>query len=304
MHIAPRRLSLLIICALLIADLLLLPFSALSFAVSTGPVLLGLGLLYVAGRLVAQGRPRHPGLWCFGVELYLLLLFGAVGFVFSYLVVERGWVVRDDVLARIDQWLGFDWPAYARFVLQHDVLRYPAFVLYVAAPLLVGMVVLRRCLQGDCARASEVVAMVMVGGLLCVILSGLFPSVGGSGYFPVDNDFYEGRQVVFDTRFRELFLQLRAGGGMQVDLLKPTPLIAFPSYHACLALLVILACWRADATGRVMAGISVLSMFTLPVDGGHHLADIFGGLLVGVMAYGLVARFCRGHADGTVVARG
>ncbi len=285
-----RRLSLSIIGCLLIVDMLWLPFSALRIGASNLAVLAVIAGLYLLAEQTQRRFNFSTTTKNLAVELYILILFGAVGFVFSYLVIESGWSVRDELFASIDRFVGFDWRTYTSFFLQNDLLRWASFVLYVLTPLLVGFALFWFCLQGNFLRASELVAMVVVSGLLCVVISGILPSAGGAGYFPADIDFYQGHKVVFDNTYKETFFQLRDGAGMDVFLLHPVGLIAFPSYHVCLAMLVILHFWDRGVMGWIIVALNVGSMASVPVQGGHHLSDVLGGLLVGAVAFWMVRK--------------
>ena len=82
---------------------------------------------------------------------------------------------------------------------------------------------------------------------------------------------------------RELVKLLHNGPGY----ITPTDirgLIAFPSYHAVLAMLMV---WYARTISYLRWPILVLNLVVLasaPVQGGHHLIDIFGGCAVTVLA--------------------
>ena len=265
-----------------------MPFSALSFAAANLAVVAAV----VAVRVLAGPIQRRCRLSAaarhFAGEVYILVLFGAVGFIFSYLAIERGWVVRDEWFAAADGVLGFDWRGYTSFVLQSDWLRTGSLILYVLTPPLVGLALLRFCYSARFDRASEFVATVILGGLLCVLLSWLVPSAGASGFFATDTDFYGEHSVVFDSAYKQTFFELRDGSGMEVFLLHPTALIAFPSYHAALCLLVILAFTGSGTTGWIILALNLGTLFSLPVQGGHYLSDVIGGLLTGAAAVWIV----------------
>jgi hypothetical protein len=256
-------------------------------------VLLTIAFLYLLADPLQKRFNFSPVTRNLAVETYILILFGGVGFIFSYLTIENGWAVRDDLIVSIDNFLGFDWRAYTLFVLEHGWLRWASLIMYILAPVLVGFTLFWFCRKGEFSRASELVAMVIVGGVLCVVISGVLPTAGGGGYFPADNEFYRGHYVVFDNSYKDTLFQLRNGAGKDVFLLRPVGLIAFPSYHVCLALVVILLVRGTGVTGWIIIGLSVGSMFSVPVQGGHHLSDVLGGLLVGLIAFWVVKKVSK-----------
>lgn len=283
-----RRLSLSMIGCVLVVDLIWLPFSALSFSAVDLAVITVIAAAYVLAGPIQSRYEFSPVTKNIAVELYILVLFGAVGFVFSYLVIESGWTIRDELFVAIDNALGFDWPTYTLFVLQNDLLRLASLIFYVASPMLVGFALFWFCLNGNFIRASEIVAMVILGGILCVVISGIVPSAGGSDYFPQDSSFYRGYKVIFDDSYGTSFYKLRDGTGLEVSLLHPLALIAFPSYHACLSLVVMLVFRGTGLIGGIIIALNLASLLSLPVQGGHHLSDVLGGLLAGSVAFWLV----------------
>ncbi len=295
---ATRRLGLSIIACVLVVDLIWFPFSALRFATSNLAVITVLAALYLLSGPIRRHYALAPAMQNFAAEVYILVLFGAVGFPLSYLVIGSGLRIQDDLLVAVDNALGFDWPAYTTTVLQNDLLHVASLVLYVMTPYLVGYATLRSCLKGNVDRASQVVLSVILGGVLCVIVSGLLPSAGASGYFVADDNFYSGSAVVFNGAYKQTFFDLRDGTGMEVFLLIPAALIAFPSYHACLCLLVVMAFRNTGILGNTILVLNVGTLLSLPVQGGHHLSDVLGGLLVGTMVFRVVrwhshTRICR-----------
>lgn len=283
-----RRLSLSMIGCVLVVDLIWLPFSALSFSAVDLAVITVIAAAYLLAGPIQSRYEFSTVTKYIAVELYILVLFGAVGFVFSYLVIESGWTIRDELFVAIDNALGFNWPTYTLFVLQNDLLRLASLIFYVVSPMLVGFALFWFCLKGNFNRASEIVAMVILGGILCVVISGIVPSAGAPNYFPLDSNFYRGYKVIFDDTYGSEFSQLRDGAGVKVSLLHPLALIAFPSYHACLSLVVMLVFWGTGVIGSIIFALSLVSLLSLPVQGGHHLSDVLGGLLTGAVAYWLV----------------
>ena len=290
---AGRRFSLWMIAAVLVADLVGLPFSALSFNKANLAVCAAIAGIFLAAPSLQRRYEFSPATRHFAVEVYILVLFGAVGFIFSYLAIENGLAIRDDWFAAIDRKLGFDWLSYTAFVLNNDWLRMASLFLYVLTPSLVGLALFRDCRHGHFNQASEIVATVIVGGVLCVLFSGMLPSAGGSGFLVADAGFYGDRAVVFDSEYKRTFFELRDGAGMEVFLLRPAALIAFPSYHAALCLLVVLAFNGSGLLGWTILALNIGTLLSLPVQGGHYLVDILGGLLIGAAAIWVVRRVTR-----------
>jgi membrane-associated phospholipid phosphatase len=70
-------------------------------------------------------------------------------------------------------------------------------------------------------------------------------------------------------------------------------LIAFPSYHATLA---VVTCLAVRGIRRVFAPLCIVTVIILvsaTVDGGHYLADVLGGTVVAFIATGAVVALRR-----------
>jgi len=59
--------------------------------------------------------------------------------------------------------------------------------------------------------------------------------------------------------------------------------IAFPSFHAVLAVLFTYA-HRHSATFAPMAALNAVMLVSIPSEGGHYLVDVFGGIAVAIVA--------------------
>jgi hypothetical protein len=115
----PRRLSLSMIGCVLVFDLIWFPFSAISISRSSFAVLMAIAGVFLLAVRIQHRYELSATTKNLAVELYILVLFGVVGFIFSYLVIESGWTIRDDLFAAIDNALGFDWRTYTLLFLQN-----------------------------------------------------------------------------------------------------------------------------------------------------------------------------------------
>ena len=74
---------------------------------------------------------------------------------------------------------------------------------------------------------------------------------------------------------------------MDPDLISPANvkgLIGFPSFHAVLAVLPLWSVRRLRAVRLPLALFNLLMLAATPIQGGHHLVDVLGGIAVAVFA--------------------
>jgi membrane-associated phospholipid phosphatase len=76
---------------------------------------------------------------------------------------------------------------------------------------------------------------------------------------------------------------LRHGSLPSLDMMLLKGVIAFPSFHAVLAILFT----YAHRGSRVFVPVAVfngLMLLSIPSEGGHYLVDVLGGIAVGLLA--------------------
>jgi len=277
--------------ALILVDLIWLPFTNLTLSVGNLILLMAIILAVPAAKLTRQYLKVPDPVSHIATEFYLLVVFGAVGFICSYLTTSLGFPILDKYFVAIDKSFGFIWANYTASFLQNDALRFASLFFYILAPLLVGFTLVYLGLTRRFEQSSEFIAMFILGGVMCVLISGLLPSAGGSGYYLPEPEFYRGYKILFDGSYTQTFLDIRNGKTLPISILHPYPIIAFPSYHACMAILVTIALWNGRTLGWIIMTLNFLTLLILPVEGGHHLSDILGGLLVGLAAFAAVRKW-------------
>src|SRR5207237_10724371 len=76
---------------------------------------------------------------------------------------------------------------------------------------------------------------------------------------------------------------LRHGSLPSLDIMLLKGVIAFPSFHAVLAVLFTYT-HRGSRIFRPIAAFNALMLLSIPSEGGHYLVDIIGGVVVGGVA--------------------
>ena len=285
---ASRCLSLVMILGLLLINLVWLPFGELSFDEHTWLVLIITLLLVVLAIVFHQKFKIPSALVNIVIELFIVLMACWVGFVYSYLVISVGGILYDEQLVGIDKTLGFEWLGYSSFFISNNILCILSLVFYLLIPLLAIFSIMWFCFYGAVNRASALVSMLILGAVICITISGIFPGAGAVGYFLPDQEFYLNNFILFDGNYKQSFFDLRDGVGLQVSLLKPIALVSFPSFHACIGILTILIFREDKVMYWIMLILNSIGLLTIPIQGGHHLTDVLGGIVVAVLSYYLV----------------
>jgi membrane-associated phospholipid phosphatase len=196
----------------------------------------------------------------------------------------------DFALARADRALGFDWPALMNFVSHHPALNLILKLAYESS--LVQIALLVVCL-GWSSRPREIYRLCIAlafSGTIAVAIWAMFPSFGAASVYHLPPEVWARLRVPVDNAYtRQLIALLHHDPG----LIAPNQmrgLIAFPSFHTVMAILVAWYAWDIGALRWPLLGLNILVIAATPIEGGHHLVDIFAGLALAAAAIALSAR--------------
>lgn len=196
------------------------------------------------------------------------------GTLLSYLEIGMGLPVRDHLFAAIDADLGFHWLAWEHFSHLHPVflgLQGVAYLSFLWQPAFC-VIVLAYWRPGR--RNAEMLTAMLIGLLLTLFVAGLLPATGPAT---------AGGEPPWFATFRAVHAQERG----------PFPyhgIVAFPSFHAVMAILFTYAHRGLRWTFAPMLALNLLLLSATPVWGNHYLTDLLGGAAVAVVAILLTRR--------------
>ncbi len=249
------------------------------------------GVLLIVAEIYRRWRP-NPDFVVMVRETAWLLAFSAAAAVLSNLVVTLDLPAIDDHLVALDRLGGLDWQAYYAYVVARPVLGLGYALLYfLALPFIAfGVIVLSVLHRTD--RASELVLAAMIGALISITISGLWPSSGALAYFRPDEALLQHHPIV-DLDYKQAFFDLRSGARTHFGLDDIPGLIAFPSYHAVLNTIVALSFRGIRRFFWPMVLLNVAMLATAPVEGGHHFSDVGAGVVVAIVSVFFASRLQR-----------
>lgn len=288
----PHPLAWLLMLAVVVTDTAWLALSDMKLASLAGHVswdgftgtLLLLAIL--TGVAAIHGR-RMIAAVIFAFAFYLV--FSKAGVLLSYLGVSMGLPLADPALARIDAALGFDWLAYVSAVNDTPWLSHALGAAYRSYGLGLGATVLYLVAAGRLERLRAFFILFAMTGVVTTLAGGVLPATSGYHFhhpaaamisnLPKD----AGRDFVPDV------LALHAGAMTTLDLGSLKGIVAIPSFHTIMALMVL---WALRGTWAFPAGVifCVLTIAATPVFGGHFLTDLIAGFLVFAVAVILLSR--------------
>ncbi|MGQ7792949.1 phosphatase PAP2 family protein [Faunimonas sp. B44] len=250
------------------------------------PVLMALGWFYMAWR-------KDPPVAHLMRETGHLAAFTAAAAMLSYLATASDRPLIDGALVAFDRLMGFDWLAYVAFVNERDWLGRVSSLLYISTLPQVALAAILLPVLGMSERARELVLAVMIGALIAILVSAILPSAGALAHFRPDPEFYARSAPIVDLAYKGEFFRMRALEIPVLSLDGAKGLIAFPSYHVTLSVLIALAFRGRPFLFWPLLALNTGVILSTPVDGGHHLVDGLAGAAVAVVSLRLAIRIRR-----------
>jgi hypothetical protein len=241
-------------------------------------------LVLVALWFYTAVRPDRRIAACLRAVLQLIA-FTAPAMALSYAMVAMNHPLWDDTLLGWDKAIGFDWFAYARFVVARPwlepVLRF-AYLSLIPQMFLACTVL---GLAGEFKRVHIYVAAFIVSGLVAILFSAVMPCLSMFAHLAIP----AGSYPVFAVHL----LTLRDGTMSVISLANADGLITFPSYHTALAVIYTAAFWPIRGLKWVALIVNVLLIAATPVHGWHYIVDVIAGIVLGAAAWWVAAAASR-----------
>ncbi|MGQ0456952.1 MAG: phosphatase PAP2 family protein [Hyphomicrobium sp.] len=225
-----------------------------------------------------------------------LLIFAPAAVLLSYLIFSAGFPMQDAAFARMDSAFGFDFAGFVGFLNAHPDIGWLLIRSYQSCIEQIFVILLLLAAVGRTDDLWNVIALLILGCIVTVIISGLVPAIAPYTYYGVDPASYDalekmspgiGRYHVADV------LALHSGQYAAFEFGKNAGLITFPSYHAMVAFTAVYGMRSFKYAFWPVAALNVLVIVsTIPV-GGHYLVDIIGGGAVFIACLALIDKCNR-----------
>lgn len=274
-----------VILGLLAMTLLAVPFTQVTIEPLPfmAPLAVGFGL--AGAGWYYRNRRSEPKIACAFDCMGQSLVFPLATALASYLVVTLGFPMQDAAFHQIDLALGLDWRAWLAWLDRNSWLAPPlsfAYQTYMHQGLVLTLL-LCFCGRGTAARAM-ILAMI-VSGIATVALSGLMPAVSIFEYLKLSPADYPNLRPSAGLGHLPDVLALHGGEAFVFDTTRTHGIITFPSYHAALGLIMLLAAWSHPVLRWPFFVLNLAMIVATPIDGGHYFVDVFAGLTIASVSH-------------------
>jgi membrane-associated phospholipid phosphatase len=244
------------------------------------PLLVGIVALDGLSQLVPQPRIAQAlQTVLYGVLYIAVTVLCAI--LAAYAMQRFAFPLRDDLFARMDTMLGFDWLGYAHWVDGHlSVQRlfhfaYNTIQIQIVLPLVV-LTLFNR--PGEVRTYLLAFAIALSA---TIVISALLPAAGPIAF--VDRASFHNLKFTGATPLEHLMMLREAGPLVLREM--PGGIATFPSFHSTIAVLTPLVLRRHR---RIFIVLLVLDAFMLGgtiTEGAHYLTDVVAGSAMAFFAY-------------------
>lgn len=251
--------------------------------------LLSIGL--VGAGIFYQIRRAEPRIAAMLVGAAFLCSFSAAASALNYFLLTAHGPRIDAALVAADRALGFNWVDAMTAMADYPLFNRVLFFAYnIVLPEIALMTVILGW-SGNAEKTYRFCTAVAVGALIAIFIWALIPSVGTQALFTLPPDVAAKLNLAVDADYGATLNQLLRDGPGYISPSEVRGLIAFPSYHGVLALIVT---WYARSVPRLfwpLAVINALVLVATPIHGGHHLVDVLAAFPVTALALLLAGEF-------------
>lgn len=213
-----------------------------------------------------------------------LLAFSPSCALLSYLLSTVAGTRIDDFLAQIDQAIGFHWVAVMMFAADHKILTALLGLAYVSA---MPQIMLLATALGWTGRTKALYGLclsIAAGALLCVLFWTWHPSFGAFAVFNLPHATAAKLGLALDGDYGRYLVALLKNGPGLLTPLELRGIVGFPSFHTVQAIVLIWYARKLPVIRWISFVLNILMLVSTPIQGGHHLVDLFGGAVVAVAA--------------------
>ncbi len=243
---------------------------------------MSLGLL--VGGIYYQTRRNEPALAAMMLGASFLVLFSAAASVLNYFLLTVAGPRIDDVLVAWDQALGFDWYTTMVAMADHPLLNGAFFRIYNMVLPEIALVLVALAWTGHTQNVYRYCLALGAGALIAIGIWALMPSLGAKSLYTLPPDVASRLTLSVTGDYGKALVALLHNGPGYITPSDLRGLIAFPSYHGVLALIVAYYAWPLRTVRWPLLILNLVVIICSPIQGGHHMVDMLASFPVTALA--------------------
>lgn len=227
-----------------------------------------------------------------------LVGFAAVGAPLSYIAASANLPLWDATFAAWDRHVAFDWTAWLELITTIPWLHAVLETAYASFSVQAITTLLLLSLMGQIVRLKIFVAAFVATTLAVIAISTVCPAAGTWIHYGIDATAAHGYSAASQASW-PVFFGLRDGTVNTLTGINSQGIITFPSLHAALAVLFIIALWQVPGLRWIALALNLAMIAATPIEGSHYLVDVIAGLVIAACSWRITSRFCAAavHSD-------
>ncbi len=276
--------------SLFILDGLLFAYKGVSIDALGYATALGIGFLSIGLGQFYRTYRANEGIALATTACGLYIIFTLVASVFNYLLLPNRNPMIDPLLMRIDAALGYSWTNFVVWTAQWPWLGTVFRAVYMSSMAQLILVILILGFTGKRDDLHRFLLTGVLGGIFTICFWAFFPSSGASGWEILPAQAQGALPIMVNSDYGMELNRLAREGVTYVSPQNVLGLIGFPSFHTVMACLSVWYMARFKWVFPIFLVINLLMLPSVLVQGGHHLSDVIGGLIVFAVATVLAKR--------------
>ncbi|HVU21395.1 MAG TPA: phosphatase PAP2 family protein [Rhizomicrobium sp.] len=259
---------------------------AYGFLAATSLALLGGGIFYDRVR-----KDERLSTMLYGTAF--LIVFSAAFSMLNYLLLTIAGPRIDGMLAAADRAIGMNWPAMMAAMVHHPRVNIMLQLCYISVMPQIAILVI--ALSGSEYRENvyRLCLSIAAGAMLTVFFWTAFPSFGAFSVYELAPSVARRLALALDGHYaHDLVALLKSGPGL-ISPRSAKGLVGFPSFHGALAILVAWYAWPLKTLRWPALILNALVLIATPIQGGHHVVDVFAGFVVAAAGIAIANRVAR-----------
>jgi hypothetical protein len=215
-----------------------------------------------------------------------VVAFATVGAPLSYIAtgISAAFPLQDRVFDAADRTLGFDWMAMLGWMNEMPTAFAALRLVYGTLTLQMALVVLCLAFAGRLLWLRTYVLAFLLATLTTIIISAMLPAAGvwlHYGLTEADSP----NVVPIVGSVWPVFTGLRDGAVRELVAAGAEGVITFPSLHAALAVMMVVALWPIPIFRWIILALNIAMLAATPIDGSHYLIDLIAGVAVAAFSF-------------------
>ncbi|MEM8750100.1 MAG: phosphatase PAP2 family protein [Pseudomonadota bacterium] len=226
----------------------------------------------------------------------LMILFSNAGLVFNFLLLPLATSSIDLHLIEIDSWFGYSWPAAVEFAANNPWINEITRYAYNSTMPQITVLVVLLGLMGRKIWLHRLLLLIVTTTIVLIAFWALFPSHGPSAFYTLSPEVAAAANPVVGSDYGVRLLEMMKTGPERVTPAHVEGLIAFPSYHTTLAFICAYCAYGIRFLFPIFLTLNLIILPGTLMHGGHHLVDLFAGLVLFLLGLWAINRLTRRNA--------